>query len=163
MYPILFVPTGFVWNLPGKRAKVDFLTDWDELCESRALSLWGHHWEVSLCGLWGFLQERETIGGTSCCGSWCDSRSAQAGHRLSSALPQFITALYSAADLCVCVFNEARGRFSLHHKVSTWHSEYNERHLQYLFDEYVRKLLISLMHILHVQYLRSKSKVISVI
>lgn len=74
-----------------------------------SVSLWGLHWEVSLFDLWGFLQEQETIGGTSCCGSLCDSRSAQAGHCTSSALPQFITAVCSAADMCVCALKHGEG------------------------------------------------------
>ncbi len=44
--------------------------------------------------------------------------SAQAGHRPTSALPQFITVRpCRTADLCV--FTDSQGKVSLHHKVST--------------------------------------------
>lgn len=89
-------------------------------------SLWGHPWEVSHCGLWRFLRERETIGGTSCCRSRCDtveklftgSRPLGSGRTpvyVSSPTIYHSTALQRCTLVYVC--SGSRGKVSLHHKV----------------------------------------------
>lgn len=80
-------------------------------------SLWGHPWEVSLGGLWRFLRERGTIGGTSCCGSRCDTvEELFTGSRppRSGRTPAYVsspTVYHSrAADLCVSTGSQGKGQ-----------------------------------------------------
>ena len=113
-------------------------------------SLWGHPWEVSLCGSWRFLRERGTIGGTSCCGSRCDSVEelfTGAWPLCSGRTPAYVSShtVYRSAALqsCrpVCVWQlTGKGQPSSQGlrccKVCIWHSEYNEVYLQCLLDGY---------------------------
>lgn len=92
-----------------------------------SVSLWGHPWEVSLCGLWRFLRERRTIGGTSCCGSRCDS--LQAAVRSAQAFVSSPTVYYSAAlQHCRPVdVHRITRKGQPYQRVSILRSEYNER------------------------------------